>query len=75
MKGTAHLITAEAENIRLLMFHIYTRFPVSVSWMQDTASGSKENTVKESGVFQCSTEEENRTFGLNFEFCNWGTGF
>lgn len=41
--------------------------------MQDTASGSNKNTVKGSRVFQHSTEEENRPFGLNFEFCNWGT--
>jgi hypothetical protein len=73
--GTAHLITEEAENIQLLMFHVYTRFPVSVVWMQDTALGSKENTVKGSGVFQYSTEEENRILGLILNFVTGGLHF
>jgi hypothetical protein len=48
------------------MFRGYTRFPASVAWMQDTALGSKENTVKGSRVFQYSTAEGNVTFGLYF---------
>jgi len=72
VKGTAHLITEVVENLRLWMFRGFTRFPVSVGWTQDTALGSKENTVKGSRAFHYSTEKENRRFGLNFEFCNWG---
>jgi len=66
VKGTAHLIIEEAENLRLWKFRGYTRFPVSGGWMQDTASGSKENTVKGSRMFQYAKQEENGKFGLNF---------
>jgi hypothetical protein len=40
--------------------------------MQDMALGRKENTVR---VAECSKTKQRKkieSFGLNFEFCNWG---